>query len=182
MGRQYSYIDTSLLLVNRQLYSESYLISFQINEFAFQKWYGSGIFCCKNFLKSIRDWQAQAIRCVNLTIAERDLSGWHLAEGRLEICQVLGGDASAAGGLQSLTLEFEGQLLCHGEKLLNADAPWVADGLKKLKPLRKLVLIVRDDEVEQSLLVDFQSQLRQRLSKARVEVGRPSGENINDET
>jgi len=98
------------------------------------------------------------MREIAVTLVERDLTGWQVTVGWVETCKLL-------GGLRKLKLGIDSVLCCSGENLLSVDTPWVAEGVLKLKALRRLEIIIRDMNAEQSLLDDFQEDLQEQMRK-----------------
>jgi len=151
----------SLLRVNKAIYNEARLLPFQLSEIAFQKWYGSSIFCCTAFLKSIQDWQRREVRSLDLTVNGRELSGWQAREGWLQICELLSGEAAVPGGVRAMSLNINGTRGFNWDDLLKMNATWVREGLQKMTSLKKLVIVLGDAEVEKELVVGFEESLNE---------------------
>ncbi|MCJ1406754.1 hypothetical protein MMC19_000822 [Ptychographa xylographoides] len=166
----------SLLRINRAIYNEARLLPFQKSEIVFQRWYGSSVFCCNGFLKSIQPWQRQEIRALNLAINGRELDGWQAREGWLQMCALLGEQASSQTGLRSLIMGINGTRGFLWENVLKEDASWVVDGLDHLKSLTTLVVTLVDGHVEQEAIRCFEQVLKQRVPSASVRMHTPSTE------
>ncbi|MCJ1337013.1 hypothetical protein MMC09_002292 [Bachmanniomyces sp. S44760] len=170
-GKQHCASDTALTLVSRQIHHETCLLPFQMNEFTFQRWYGSGVHICKRFLQSRPSWQTDVISRISLTMVERDLEGWHLAEGWMVICQILARRGLPEVVPKELRITIDGPLAKGGSMALSSDAPWIIKGMTKL-PLKKLVIAVGDDNPEEETLQTFRDGLRQTLETTDIEVTR----------
>ena len=158
----------SLLRVNRVIYNEARLLPFQISDIAFQKWYGSSIFCCTAFLKSIQDWQRREVRTLSLTVNGRELSGWQAREGWLQICNLLSVEAPVPGGVGAMTLSINGTRGFNWDDLLQMDATWIREGLQKIKSLKKMVIVLSDADVEKELVLRFEESLKQLVPMVEV--------------
>ncbi|MCJ1394264.1 hypothetical protein MMC18_007142 [Xylographa bjoerkii] len=163
----------SLLRVNRAIYNEAHLLPFQLSEIAFQKWYGSSIFCCTAFLKSIQDWQRRELRTLSLTVNGRELSGWQARKGWLQICELLSAEAPVPGGVRVMTLNINGTRGFNWEDLLNVDAAWVREGLQEIKSLKKLVIVLGDADVKTELVALFEQSLKQCFPVVEVQIEAP---------
>ncbi|MCJ1431863.1 hypothetical protein MMC27_001219 [Xylographa pallens] len=158
----------SLLRVNQAIYNDARLLPFQLSDIAFQKWYGSSVFCCTAFLKSIQDWQRREVRALNLTVNGRELSGWQAREGWLQICELLSAEVPVPGGVRTLTLSINGTRGFNWDDLLKMDAAWVREGLQKVKSLKKMVILLSDADVEKELVVRFEASLKQCFPTVEV--------------
>ncbi|MCJ1401707.1 hypothetical protein MMC11_004924 [Xylographa trunciseda] len=158
----------SLLRVNQAIYNEARLLPFQVSEIAFQKWYGSSVFCCTAFLKSIEDWQRREVRTLNLTVNGRELSGWQAREGWLQICEILSVEAPVPGGVRNMTLNINGTRGFNWDDLLKTNSAWVREGLQKLKTVKKLVIVLSSADVEKELVVLFEESLKQSFPVVEV--------------
>ncbi|MCJ1377321.1 hypothetical protein MMC17_000415 [Xylographa soralifera] len=167
----------SLLRVNRAIYNEARLLPFQLSDIAFQKWYGSSIFCCTAFLKSIENWQRREVRTLHLTVNGRELSGWQAREGWLQICELLSAEAPVPGGVRVMTLNINGTRGFNWDDLLNVDAAWVREGMQKMKSLQKIAIVLSDADVEKELVVHFEEGLKQcfLIVEVRNEAPPPAG-------
>lgn len=153
----------SLLLTCRQIYHEARLLPFQINAFDFQPFYSRNLQCSRQFLRQLESWQVCEIRDLRLAVIERDVKAWGIGYLFLDVCDMLG------SGLRSLRLELQGSF--ENYNWLETEAPWVADGLFRLKRLHRLDIVSNDKGVEQLRLEEFESALRQKINWARrVEV------------
>jgi hypothetical protein len=126
-------VPTSLLLVNKQVYSETRLIPFQTNSFDFYGYFESSLYCCRTWCQRLQEWQLKEVRCVTLMVVERDLSGadW------TDVCAMLG------GSLRELVLEVREDADGNGkrdEMLFSREASWIVNGLAKLRLLWKLLV------------------------------------------
>lgn len=136
---------------------------FQINAFDFQPFDSSNLQCSRQFLRQLESWQVCEIRDLRLTVIERDVKAWGIGYLFLDVCDMLG------SGLRSLRLELQGSF--ENYNWLETEAPWVADGLFRLKRLHRLDIVSNDKGVEQLRLEEFGSALRQKINWAqRVEV------------
>jgi hypothetical protein len=69
----YGKIPTGLLGACKQTYEETHTLPFQTNHFAFTDWFFSGIYAARQFSRSLRSWQRDAIRWVKIDVVARDL-------------------------------------------------------------------------------------------------------------
>jgi hypothetical protein len=69
----YGKIPTGLLGACRQTYGETHALPFQTNNFAFTDWFFSGIYAARQFSRSLRSWQRDAVRWVQIDVVARDL-------------------------------------------------------------------------------------------------------------
>ncbi|MCJ1471787.1 hypothetical protein MMC13_000428 [Lambiella insularis] len=150
----------ALLRVNRSIYDEARLIPFQRSQIEFQKWYGSSMFCCITFLKTIEDWQRREIRTLDITVNGRELDGWQAREGWHPVCELLKTERSAPVGLRSMTLKINGTRGFSWGNVLKTDAAWVCGGLRKVTSLRSLLIVLGDAEIEEELVLRFEQTLR----------------------
>ena len=151
----------SLLRVNRTIYHEARLLPFQLSQIAFQKWYGSSMFCCTAFLKSILAWQRREVRTLDLAVNGRELSGWQAREGWLQVCELMSTAAPVSGDVRMMMLTINGTRGFNWVDLLSVDAAWVADGLRKLTSLKTLVIVLSDADVMEELVMAFEESLGQ---------------------
>lgn len=111
---------------------------------------------------------------------EGDLVGWQLKYGWNEICRFLGGAGSEAGlspqesvgsrppeghypvngDLRSLTVHIHGSLSRFAADLLHADAAWIKHGLCRLTSLRRVEIVVEDEEIGEEAMRVFEAGLR----------------------
>ncbi|MCJ1287448.1 hypothetical protein MMC26_006799 [Xylographa opegraphella] len=151
----------SLLRVNKAIYNEARLLPFQLSSINFQKWYGSSVFCCTAFLKSIQDWQRREVRTLSLTVNGRELSGWQAREGWLQICKLLSAEAHVPAGVRTITLCVNGTRGFNWDALLNMDAAWVSEGLQSIRSLKNLVIVLSDADVDKELVLRFKESISQ---------------------
>lgn len=85
-------IATALLLTNRQVYLETRLLPFQVNNFNFIKWYGSSIYNARRFLQRLDTWQRAALKSMEIHVVGREIvEGWRREEGWDVVKRLLGG-------------------------------------------------------------------------------------------
>ena len=168
-GHPHGGTSLALLEVNRQIYHEARLLPFKLNKFCFQRWYGSSIFCCKSFLKSLQDWQISSIQRMEITVTERDLGDWQSTEGWLKICQAIGPSGGKQPGLRSLTLMVDEIQGCDGETVFDGHQAWAED-LRKFTTLRTLRILVRNKEIRIETLGAFEMELRQAFASVEIDV------------
>ena len=116
-------------------------------------------------------------------VGERDLVGWRLEYGWSEICRVLSGCGSQtnlspeesvgsevaqrdlpspdSADLRFLTLHIHGSLSRFAADLLHVDAAWIKQGLCKLTSLRRLEIVVEDEETGDEVLRVFEGGVRE---------------------
>lgn len=76
------HIDTSLLLVCRQMYHEARLLPFQRNNFSFSTTGGGSVTSAVRFLQRLADWQREALRSVEIAVVGREVvEGWRREAG-----------------------------------------------------------------------------------------------------
>lgn len=166
-------IALNVLLVNRQIYAETRVLNFQVHKFDFHKWCGTGVLCCRIFLRRLHRWQVCSIHKLSLGAVESSLingsgrrrpnSGW------FDICAILAGAVGPnCTGLRELCLTIEGQLVQGGSKLLDVEAEWVEIGLGSLKCLQRLEIIIASDPIQTGLAEIFKARLTDILSGAQV--------------
>jgi hypothetical protein len=157
-----SQLSLDILLVNRQIYSEAHLLPFQLNVFDFNKWNGTGIPYCRLFLRKLQAWQAGEVRHVMLGVM-----GLHLMSGRAEgwigLCRIFGVEIQKGVGLRSLRLTISGCLFHGGAELFDVNVQWVREGLKNLKFLDLLEVVIASEKIDQGLLGNFKKSLQQVL-------------------
>jgi len=162
-------IALDLLLVNRKIYAEARLLPFQLTVFNFNQWNGTGIQYCNSFLRRICDWQAREIRHISLGVVGVNVDRWK-DNGFVDICRIVNGTAGGTTGLRSLRLSISGCLAYGGEKVFDIGAPWVTEGLGRLRALQSLDIIIVGDGAKQSVLRVFEEAVQHVLPRTRVSV------------
>jgi hypothetical protein len=162
-------ISLDLLLVNRKIYAEARLLPFQLTVFNFNQWNGTGIQYCNSFLRRICEWQAREIRHISLGVVGVNVDRWK-DNGFVDICRIVDGTKAGATGLRSLRLSISGCLAYGGEKVFDVGAPWVTEGLGKLRALQSLEIIIVGDGADRSVLDAFKEALQHVLPGSRVAV------------
>lgn len=147
-------IPTSLLLASKQVYLEARGLPWEINEWTFVNWFGSGVYAARQFIRSLAPWQRSSMRHISLTVLPRDLiagamnrlgggvgSGIACGGGEwVDLCRYL-------SGLRTLRLRIKGDLGCRREgeeEVLGVEAGWVREGLGKLRGVRLLEVEIAD--------------------------------------
>ncbi len=165
-------IALNMLLVNRQIYAEARKLAFQAHDFNFHRWSGTGVHFCRIFLQRLHRWQMRSIRKLSLKAVESCLvnasssrqSNWEW----LDLCAMLAGEEGPNGAeLRELSLTIEGQRV-DGSKLLDVDAEWIQLGIRSLKSLRHLEIVLAGDMIERGVAETFKAKLMGILRTAGV--------------
>ena len=159
----YPKFDLNLLLTCRQFYDEARLLPLQTNYFAFQRWYGSSVAECVNFLNKLLPWQISAIRTMRLYITEADMGNLSQVD---RVCDMLLTNGRPA--LQTLHLHISRAGIwpdpADFDDLFKLDKKWSVQGILKLTSLRTLrVTIAATVKLEEESVKEFQNQLVERM-------------------
>lgn len=162
-----------VLLVNRQIYTETRAITFQLHTFDFCQWCGTGIHYCRIFLRGLREWQASSIQWLILGAVETNLIHGYKSQrpnsGWLDVCEILSGVGRQINAeLRELRLTISGRLTEDGAKLLDVDAEWVKIGLVNLKSLRSLEINIASDSIGHGVAECFNDRLKQTLHGVNI--------------
>ncbi|KAE8445999.1 hypothetical protein EG329_012638 [Mollisiaceae sp. DMI_Dod_QoI] len=66
-------IPTALLISCKQVFDETKMIPWERNTFTFVNWFWSGVYAARQFTRSLRPWQSDAMRYVGVEVLGRDL-------------------------------------------------------------------------------------------------------------
>lgn len=156
-----------LLLTCRQIYYEARFLPFQVNTFDFVTFYGSNLHTARQFLQQLERWQVEEIRDLHLSVVERDVKNWGTDYAFLDVCDML------SFGLRTLKLDLQGTF--ENPHWLEPSAPWIADGISRMKSLRRLEMVVSDKSIEIGGLAQFENTLRQAMGWVKeIEVRKAS--------
>ncbi|KAE8377062.1 hypothetical protein BDV26DRAFT_264374 [Aspergillus bertholletiae] len=166
-------IALNILLVNRQIYTETRILGFRLHRFGFHRWCGTGVHVCRIFLQRLRRWQLCSMQKLSLRAVESCLvNGYGSDQSNSEwfdICTMLAAAVeSNCVGVRELSLTIEGHLTDGGLKLLDTDAEWVQLGLGSLKCLRRLELVIASDTIQTGVAETFKSSLIDAFSGIQV--------------
>jgi hypothetical protein len=66
-------LPTALLTSCKQVFEEAHMVPWEQNTFTFINWFWSGVYASRQFTRSLRPWQSDAMRYVGVEVVGRDL-------------------------------------------------------------------------------------------------------------
>jgi hypothetical protein len=180
-------IPTALLVSCKQVYEESKMTPWEQNTFTFINWFWSGVYASRQFSRSLRPWQSDAMRSVGVEVLGRDLrvDGMKRLGGGIgvsemgewwELCGLWKGVWGLRLGVKGAVCEKRreevdgsvdrnGQLRTVGEQpqpdngILDVKAEWIQTGLLQMKELRWIEIEIEDEDVSRETKIAFCGQL-----------------------
>lgn len=182
-------IPTALLRSCKQVYEESKMTPWEQNTFTFINWFWSGVYASRQFSRSLRPWQSDAMRFVSVEVLGRDLKvdGMKRLGGGIgvsemgewwELCGLWKGVWGLRLGVKGAVCEkrreeIDGSVGWNGELgsvddqpqaqpdngILDVKAEWVQNGLLKMKELRWIEIEIEDEDVSRETKIAFCGQL-----------------------
>lgn len=117
-GQGCGHVPSALMRSCRQIYEESRMLSWEVNEFVFVNWFASGVYAARAFLRGIKPWQREAMRFARVEVLQRDLedswvtvmTGGSAGGGEwVDLCALWSG-GEFGDGLRGLRLGIKGRI------------------------------------------------------------------------
>jgi hypothetical protein len=189
-------IPTALLASCKQVYAESKMAPWEQNTFTFINWFWSGIYAARQFSRSLRPWQSDAMRFTGVEVLGRDLrvDGMRRLGGGIgvaglgewwELCRLWKGVWGLRLGVKGAVcekrkVEVDGTVGWNGELgtvdeqlepdngILDVNAEWVQHGLLQMKELRWIEIEIEDEDVSRETKIAFCGQLEEAFNQLAV--------------
>jgi hypothetical protein len=180
-------MPTALLVSCKQVYEESKMTPWEQNTFTFINWFWSGVYASRQFSRSLRPWQSDAMRFVGVEVLGRDLKvdgmkrfGGGIGVSEMgewwELCGlwkgVWGLRLAVKGAVcEKRRVEVDGSVGWNGESgaaddqphpdngILDVKAEWIQRGLLAMKELRWIEIEIEDEDVSRETKIAFCGEL-----------------------